>query len=125
MYNMIVEKGYRYSIISSYEFGRKLLESKSDGSKYKRFFLLYYNDGNKMKSVEIPDQIYLKNYSKIIKLFEVEEIISTCLGFDNAFERVSYYHVDDLYFIKYRVSKDLFDSFDLNDDSKVIEKKIE
>ena len=90
-----------------------------------QFFLLYYNDGNKMKSVEIPDQIYLKNYSKIIKLFEVEEIISTCLGFDNAFERVSYYHVDDLYFIKYRVSKDLFDSFDLNDDSKVIEKKIE
>ena len=114
---MIYEKNYKYSIIDEYIFNEKFLQYKIDGSKYKRYFLVFDSNGN---SSEIPNRDYLQKLDNIGKVYDIEEITSSCTNFDSMYDKLYYYHVNDKYFIKYIVEVEKEELISLNDDSEQI-----
>ena len=114
---MIYEKNYKYSIIDEYIFNEKFLQYKTDGSKYRRYFLVFDKNGN---SSEFPSKNYLQKLDNIVRVYDIEEISSTCVNFDSMYDKLYYYHVNDKYFIKYIVEVEKEELISLNDDSEQI-----
>ena len=75
---MKYDENFKYSFINKTIFNSKYLDSKSDGSVYKKYILVYYKENDEIKCAEIPNKSYLNNFKNIINTYEVEEIISTC-----------------------------------------------
>lgn len=114
---MIYEKNYKYSIIDEYVFNEKFLQCKIDGSKYRRYFLAFDKNGN---SSEIPSEDYLQKLDNIVKVYDIEEITSSCANFDSMYDKLYYYHVNEKYFIKYTVEFEKEELISFNDDSEKI-----
>ena len=117
---MIYDEKYRYTIINKINFDDKCLQCKKDGSKYKKYILVFYKENNLIKYIDIPDESYLSKFNNIIKTYNVEEIISTCINFDSAYEKLSYFHINELYFMKYIMNDENINFFKLNDDKDKI-----
>lgn len=122
---MIYDKNYKYSFISKTDFDNKCLECKTDGSKYKKYILVSYKDNNEIKYIDIPNKNYLYKFNNIINDCEIEKIISTCIHFDNMCDELYYFHINDLYFIKYKMAEEDIEFFGLNDDSNDIKTTLE
>ena len=120
--NNIVDSNYKYTIIDEIEFNFKYLSCSTDGSKYKKYLLVCYKDNNSIKYIDIPNESYLNRFTNIIKIYKVEEIISTCIDFDSMYQKLNYFHVDDIYFIKYTMDEEDYELFKLSDDYEKIEK---
>lgn len=119
---MIYDDNYDYELISEDFFNTKYLLSKEDGSKYKEYILIFYKDGNEIKSEELPNKDYLNRFSNVLSLYEVGEIISSCANFDSGFDYKHYYKIKDKFcFIKYKYSDDApFESHDYNEEVKTL-----
>ena len=119
---MKYDEKFNYSYISKYDFYKKYLESKHDGSKYKKYILVYYELSNKIKSMEIYNELDLNKLKNIIKKYQVEEIISNCINFDSMYENLTYIHIKDYYFIKYQVSEEIEKLLNISNDNEEIKK---
>ena len=122
--NDIVDNKYKYKLIDEEEFNNKYLMCNSDGSKYKKYLLVCFKEDDIIKYMDIPDESYLDRFSNIIKTYNVEEIISTCTYFDNMYDELYFFHIDDLYFIKYLMDEELFKMFNSNNDYEIIIDKL-
>ena len=120
----IVDSNYKYKIINEMVFNNKYLLCNSDGSKYKKYLLVCYKKDNIIKYEDIPNESYLDRFTNIIKTYNVEEIISTCIQFDSIYKELNYFHVDDLYFIKYLMDEENYKKFESNDDYEIIIDKL-
>jgi len=118
--NEIVDNNYKYKIINETEFNNKYLMCNSDGSKYKKYILVCYKEYDNIKYVDIPDEGYLNRFTNIIKTYSVEEIISPCSNFDSMYNELTYFHIDDFYFIKYLMNEDFSKMFGSNNDYEII-----
>ena len=118
--NYIFDKNYKYKIINETVFNNKYLSCNSDGSKYKKYLLVCYKEDNAIKYEEIPDKSYLDRFNNIIKIYNVEEIISSCINFDSMYDKLNYFHIDDFYFIKYLMDEDNFKMFGSKNDYETI-----
>ena len=118
--NGIVDNNYKYKIINETEFNNKYLMCNSDGSKYKKYILVCYKEYDNIKYVDIPDEGYLNRFTNIIKTYSVEEIISSCSNFDSMYNELTYFHIDDFYFIKYLMDEEFFKMFESNNDYEII-----
>lgn len=116
---MLLDNEYYYSFISKFRFDSKVLECDNDGSRYRKFLVVKYED--KTKIIRLPDMKILNTINNIIKFWDVEEIVSTCIYFDSEFKELKYYHFDDLYFIKYKLD-DNIKNCKLVDDTETIYK---
>lgn len=119
---MKYDEKFNYSYISKYEFDKKYLQSKQDGSKYKKYILVYYEESNKIKSMKIYNELDLSKLKNIIKKYQVEEIISSCINFDSMYENLTYIHINDFYFIKYQVSDEIGKLQNISNDNEEIKK---
>lgn len=122
--NDIIDNNYKYKIISDTEFSNKYLMCNSDGSKYKKYILVCYKEDDIIKYEDIPDESYLDRFTNIIKKYNVEEIISTCIHFDSMYDELYYFHMDDFYFIKYLMDEEFFKMFESNNDYEIIIEKL-
>lgn len=122
--NDIIDNNYKYKIISDTEFSNKYLMCNSDGSKYKKYILVCYKEDDIIKYDDIPDESYLDRFTNIIKKYNVEEIISTCIHSDSMYDELYYFHMDNFYFIKYLIDEELFEMFESNNDYEIIIDKL-
>ena len=122
--NDIIDNNYKYKIISDTEFSNKYLMCNSDGSKYKKYILVCYKEDDIIKYEDIPDESYLDRFTNIIKKYNVEEIISTCINSDSMYDELYYFHMDDFYFIKYLMDEEFFKMFESNNDYEIIIEKL-
>ena len=122
--NVIIDNNYKYKIISDTEFSNKYLMCNSDGSKYKKYILVCYKEDDIIKYEDIPDESYLDRFTNIIKKYNVEEIISTCIHFDSMYNELYYFHMDNFYFIKYLMDEEFFKMFESNNDYEIIIDKL-
>ena len=112
----IIDDKYKYKFIEDFEFNKKYLLCNTDGSKYQKYLVVYYKEDNNIKYKEVPDNSYLDSFNQIVKTYNVEEIQSTCKQSDNMYKELNYYHIDDVYFIKYIIDEELYELFKLNND---------
>ena len=122
--NDIIDNNYKYKIISDTEFNTKYLMCNSDGSKYKKYILVCYKEDDIIKYEDIPDESYLDRFTNIIKKYNIEEMISTCINFDSLYDELYYFHMDDFYFIKYLMDEEFFKMFESNNDYEIIIEKL-
>lgn len=125
---MFYDDNFYYDIISDDTFDTKYLSYKQDGSKYKKYILIYYKDGDEIKSEELPSKEYIEKFNNVLSFYEVEEIISSCIHFDNEFEYKRYYKIKDkICFVKYKYLKETEDIFspEKNKDNETIRKILE
>lgn len=100
---MFYDESYNYNFISKEAFDNKYLLAKKDGSKYKKYLIIYYKEADLIKCEEIPNREYSSKFNNILSIHEVEEIISSCQNFDGYYSYMRYYKIDnDLYFTKYK-----------------------
>ena len=119
----IFDSNYKYRIINEQEFNTKYLLCNNDGSVYKKYLLVCYRKDNIIKYDNISNESYLDKFTNIIKTYNVEEIISTCINFDSMYTELNYFHIDDLYFIKYLMNEECYEMFkSVNDYKKIIDK---
>ena len=123
--NKIVDNNYKYKIINETVFNNKYLLCNTDGSKYKKYLLVYYKEDDVIKYDDIPNESYLDRFTNIIKTYKVEEIISTCINFDSMYNELNYFHVDNIYFIKYLMDEEYYKMFQSNNDYEIIIDKLE
>jgi len=122
--NDIIDNNYKYKIISDIEFSNKYLMCNSDGSKYKKYILVCYKEGDIIKYEDVPDESFLDRFTNIIKKYNIEEITSTCIHFDSMYDELYYFHIDDFYFIKYLMDEEYFKMFESNNDYEIIIEKL-
>ncbi len=122
--NNIIDDNYKYKIIDKMEFDNKYLLRNTDGSKYKKYLLICYKNDDIIKYDDIPNESYLNRFSNIIKTYLVEEIVSICIHFDSMYKELNYFHIDDIYFIKYLIDEECSDMFKSNNDYEIIIDKL-
>ena len=59
---MKYDEKFKYAFINKAIFDNKYLESQFDGSKYKKYILVYYKDNKEIKYTTIPNQSYLHKF---------------------------------------------------------------
>ena len=64
----------------------------------------------------------MDKFNNVIRIYNVEEIISTCINFDSIYNELYYFHIDNIYFIKYLMDEEFYKLSKLNNDYQVIEK---
>ena len=72
--------------------------------------------------MEIYNELDLSKLKNIIKKYQVEEIISSCINFDSMYENLTYIHINDFYFIKYQVSDEIGKLQNISNDNEEIKK---
>jgi len=120
--NNLLGDNYKYEIINETIFNNKFLQCKSDGSKYKKYLLICYKDKDEIKYIDIPDEKYLNKFNNIIKIYNVEEIISSCIHFDSEYDKLKYFHIDDIYFKQYLMEEDNLKQFKIVNDYEKLKK---
>lgn len=93
---------YNYRLISKETFDSKLLEVKTFNDLYRKYKIVKYKKNDKICFAEIIFQDLIKNIDNIITIYDEEKIISSCTGFDGRFDKLTYYHIEDLYFIEFK-----------------------
>lgn len=115
---MNFDNNYNYKIISEYDFNKKYLLCKNDGSIYSKYILVFYKEDNKVKEAKVSDKLSLKNYNDVLCFYELEKIISSCVEFDSEYIEKEYYKINDnLCFIKYKTEEEKEE----NDNEKIKE----
>ena len=56
----------------------------------------------------------------VIKIYDAEKIVSNCKGSDARYENLTYYHIDDLYFIEF-----LNDALDNDNENDLVKRELE
>ena len=120
----IIDNNYKYKIIEDFEFNQKILLCSSDGSKYQKYLIVCYKEGDTTKYIEIPDETTLEKFKQIDKIFHVEEIVSSCIHSDSMYNKLFYYHIDDVYFIKYIIDDEFYQLFKLSNDYEMIKNSL-
>ena len=122
--NSIFDDNYKYQIIDELTFDNKCLSCDNDGSKYKKYILVCYKENNIIKYTTVPNESYLDKLTNVINIYNVEEIISSCSNFDSMYNELTYFHMNDLYFIKYLMDEENFKASKLNNDYEMIIEKL-
>ena len=99
---MILKKEYNYRLISKDIFDSKMLEVKTFNDVYRKYKIIKYKKDEEIFFEEIIFEDLVKKFENIIKIYEAEKIISSCTGFDERYEDLTYYHIEDLYFIEFK-----------------------
>jgi hypothetical protein len=88
--NDIIDNNYKYKIISDTKFSNKYLMCNSDESKYKKYILVCYKEGDIIKYEDVPDESYLDRFTNIIN-----PIVSTIFIYQlsKIFRTITIYHV--------------------------------
>ena len=108
---MIFKEEYNYRLISKETFDSKMLEVKTFNDLYRKYKIVKYKKNDKICFAEIIFEELLDKIENIIKIYDSEKIISSCVGFDGRYDNLTYYHIDDLYFIE-------FENDDLGNDNQ-------
>ena len=66
---MKYDEKFKYALIDKTIFDNKYLDSQFDGSKYKKYILVYYKDNKEIKCAEIPNRSYLHKFKNIINIY--------------------------------------------------------
>ena len=98
---MIFKEEYNYRLISKETFDSKMLEVKTFNDLYRKYKIVKYKKNDKICFAEIIFEELLDKIENIIKIYDSEKIISSCIGFDGRYDNLTYYHIDDLYFIEF------------------------
>ena len=99
---MDFKEEFNYRLISKENFDSKMLEVKTFGDLYRKYKIVKYKKNNEMHLSEIIFEELLDKIENIIKIYDAEKIISSCTGFDGRYDDLTYYHIDDLYFIEFK-----------------------
>lgn len=98
---MIIDDNKYYRLITKETFDSKVLEVKTFNDIYRKYKIVNYKKDEKIIFAEIIFEDLIKNIDNIIKIYDAEKIISSCIGFDNRYDNLVYYRIDDLYFIEF------------------------
>ena len=97
---MIIKESYNYRLISKEEFDIKYLETKTFKNTYRKYKIVKYKKDNDTCFIESPKEC-IDKLNDIIAVYDAEKIISNCVGFDSRYTDLTYYRIDDLYFIEF------------------------
>ena len=105
---MIIEEGYEYRFIDSYDFNKEYLMCNESGSKYRKFIIVSYEENNTIKTKELIDEEEINNYKNIIAKYNVEEIISSnSLSNYGYYKKIIYFNIEGVgTFIKYTLDNE-------------------
>lgn len=99
---MDFKEEFNYRLISKETFDSKMLEVKTFNDLYRKYKIVKYKKNNEIRLAEIIFEELFDKIENIIKIFDAEKIISSCTGFDGRYDDLTYYHIDDLYFIEFK-----------------------
>lgn len=99
---MDFKEEYNYRLISKETFDSKMLEIKTFNDLYRKYKIIKYKKNDKICFDEIIFEELLDKIENIIKIYNAEKIISSCTGFDGRYDNLTYYHIEDLYFIEFK-----------------------
>lgn len=99
---MDFKEEYNYRLISKETFDSKMLEVKTFNDIYRKYKIVKFKKNNEIRLAEIIFEELLDKIDNIIKIYDAEKIISSCIGFDGRYDNLTYYHIDDLYFIEFK-----------------------
>ena len=98
---MDLKENYNYRFISKSDFDSKYLEIGTFNDEYRKYKIVKYKKNEEIRFAEIVFEHLIKNIENVIKIYDVEKIVSNCNGSDSRYENLTYYHIDDLYFIEF------------------------
>lgn len=99
---MNFKEKYNYRLISKDTFDSKILEIKTFNDIYRKYKIVKYKKNEEIVIAEIIFEELINKIENIIKIYEAEKIISSCRGFDGRYDDLTYYHIDDFYFIEFK-----------------------
>ena len=99
---MKFKEEYDYRLITKYTFDSKVLDMKRFNDVYRKYKIVKHKKGDKILFDEIIFEELIDKIDDIIKVYNAEKIVSSCRGFDGRYDELTYYHIDDLYFIEYK-----------------------
>jgi hypothetical protein len=99
---MLFKDNYNYRLISKDIFDSKILEVENFKDIYRKYKIVKYKKDDKICFAEIIFKDLVKKIENIIKIYDAEKIISSCTGFDGRYDKLTYYHIEDLYFIEFK-----------------------
>lgn len=99
---MLFKEKYNYRVISKFAYDSKYLEIKTFNDIYRKYKIVKYKKNGDICFAEIIFEDLIKNIENIIKIYDSEKIISNCCGFDGRYDKLTYYHIEDLYFIEFK-----------------------
>lgn len=99
---MLFKEEYNYRLISKDVFDFKLLGYKDFGDIYRKYKIVKYKKNGEINFAEIIFDDLIKKIDNIIKIYDAEKIISSCTGFDSMYDKLTYYRIEDLYFIEFK-----------------------
>lgn len=99
---MLFNDDYNYRLISKDSFDTKILEVETFKDIYRKYKIVKYKKNEKICFAEIIFEDLVKKIENIINIYDAEKIISSCRGFDGRYDKLTYYHIDDLYFIEFK-----------------------
>lgn len=98
---MNLKENYNYRFISKNYFDSKYLEIETFNDEYRKYKIVKYKKNEEIRFAEIVFEHLIKNIENVIKIYDAEKIVSNCKGPDARYENLTYYHIDDLYFIEF------------------------
>ena len=98
---MKFKEEYDYRLITKYTFDSKVLDMKRFNDVYRKYKIVKHKKGDQILFDEIIFEELIDKIDDIIKVYNAEKIVSSCRGFDGRYDELTYYHIDDLYFIEY------------------------
>lgn len=98
---MNLKENYNYRFISKNYFDSKCLEIETFNDEYRKYKIVKYKKNEEIRFAEIVFEHLIKNIENVIKIYDAEKIVSNCKGADARYENLTYYHIDDLYFIEF------------------------
>ena len=98
---MNLKENYNYRFISKNYFDSKCLEIETFNDEYRKYKIVKYKKNEEIRFAEIVFEHLIKNIENVIKIYDAEKIVSNCKRPDSRYENLTYYHIDDLYFIEF------------------------
>ena len=111
---------YNYRLIPKDTFDSKMLEVKTFNDIYRKYKIVKYKKNERIIVAEIIFEELVDKIENIIKIYDAEKIISSCNGFDGRYDDLTYYHIDDLYFIEFKK-----DDLENNNQNELVKKELE
>lgn len=117
---MNLKENYNYRFISKNYFDSKCLEIETFNDEYRKYKIVKYKKNEKIRFAEIVFEHLIKNIENVIKIYDAEKIVSNCNGSDARYENLTYYHIDDLYFIEFS-----YDYLGNDNENDLVKKELE
>lgn len=92
---MLYDEEYDYLLIDETSFDMRYLNAKNDGSIIKKYTKIYFEENEKIKSINIVNDIQLRKEDIIIK-YNIEEINTTNTCWDCEYDECYFYRISDL-----------------------------